>query len=312
MTGSTRSFFLVYSPHGLWCKPAAPGNNLKQAMKIDITTFKKAAKRYALRHSIPLSQAQEGLSVIFGFNSSHEALKVLSRPDVPPQTATDQAIVMGPLVWSDLDARHLRVLCDCLINPSEHAGPEGASSDRSQISGNLLRAVISDLSEFTKERSEPVTLVQLIGLFDLDAMDERALHLVSQHKGWVHAWPAPCMAFGRYLEALPRYDRSKSGKRSGQVDETRHAHAYAMAGLARVLSLLSAIDAAGGAGNCTMSQMNQTTPADPETKKVQGDLTEPTNIQVALSTLISSRLHPSSELGRAILRAAEVVELYAT
>lgn len=276
-------------------------------MKFDTTTFKKAAKRYASRHSIPLSKAQDGFSQIIGFNTAHEALAVLAKPDdqrLAPLLPSSAELSASPF-WADLDATELRILCECLLSQRDPGSQDGIQGDRSRLASDLLRAVLSDLTQpyrFQQLLTAPLPIDSNVFSrhFALDSIDERAKNLYIEHNGWADQWPCPSRALGRYLESLPRFSRNNTGKRGGQAEETRVAHAYALTGLTQVFDLLSAIEMAGGASRCAMSE------DWPEIR-----IGYHATIWHALRHLITNRKHPTSELGRGILYAAELTELYA-
>lgn len=80
--------------------PAAPGNS-GHAMKT--IAFKKSAKRYAARHSIALSQAQEDLAQILGFKNLHAALLRFAKNDKPSSAVRTD----GTPHVEDTDGEHL-------------------------------------------------------------------------------------------------------------------------------------------------------------------------------------------------------------
>lgn len=104
-------FFLVFIHHMACGASRLHLGKTGHAMTMTTLAFKKASKRYALRHAIPLNQAQEELAHILGFKNLHQAQKRFAKLDpkaplvVVPKVAPLAIERDGEILWKNLRGR---------------------------------------------------------------------------------------------------------------------------------------------------------------------------------------------------------------
>lgn len=270
-------------------------------MKFDSNDFKKSSKRYANRHSLSLSEAQQSFSEVLGFKTTHEALKRLAATDEDPASSCVPAISAAPsgAFWCDLTLPEFKLLFECLFLQNYGRNSQNIQSDHAKLLVHAILGVIESEGLIpmramhganAPESTAPLGTMELLGYLEIEAVTaiHRRLLGSKEYKPMIE-WPVLQRPFFRYTQSLPGYNPHKSTK---FMYEASSHHLRILAELSRVFDLLLAIEANGGAASCHTSSGTK-------------------NIYLQLQHLMLKREPPESSASAIRIReAADLAELY--
>lgn len=224
-------------------------------MQLTTSAFKKAAKRYATRHTIPLNEGQQAFSEILGFKSTHDALLRLEKTAGPPVpklmevAPRESGWQSSDIFWSGLTLPQSHLLFETLMARPETWG-KSRGQDRSAAKG-LFRVALAVLEMTHKGPIEASDVLPAAELQVILATETQ------RREAHFHAGTTPNQrdyVLDGYVQHLVGYDAHK--KRTAdhdfelpeisEVNVAQHVHATNQ--LREFVAILKSIEDSGGAG----------------------------------------------------------------
>jgi hypothetical protein len=176
-------------------------------MNLTEDSFKKASKRYAEMHQVPLARAQEVFAKLLGFSNLNAALRGLGAAAATTLTSAAQHTAPAARTW--LNNSFEVTLAFMRHTLDMRATHEPAVQEWSARTQRLVSAVFPDLF-LSPSSSRAISVLEVRRAITLDAMSARYVrHYLSFGKDH-ETWPHPARGIARYLAHLPafRLDRA--------------------------------------------------------------------------------------------------------
>lgn len=223
-------------------------------MQFKLTAFKKAAKRYADRHSLPLNEAQQAFSEILGFKTVHEALKrlevtesqsvenpPLAAKSIPPESPQSN------IFWSGLTFAESKVVFNQLMRHPESFGLD-SSSIHSVADARCVFNLGMHFLDLT--RSGPVTsdeflsATSLESILDLEERHNKLRHLSEEYvrikeDDDLERYFASLYGFKEMDHRLNNYEPGKIKIEKHGIESHRHTLIY----VNRLISAIASLEA---------------------------------------------------------------------
>lgn len=199
---------------------------------MNIKSFKKACKRYADAHSLPLSVAQETFARFFGYPNFDSALKSMGKT----LDALDNFDLKNvEKYWLDFSKVEFNLLLQMLKEKFEKENPSQDTLSWFSKSFILLKAVLSSMNHLGIKPESASELRQYVSIEFLEKMAHSEDVVLSDHPS----------GLGRYAKTLlPGFDVNKPmSKNTMARDQFGYRLAILEAGILKELESLEHADA---------------------------------------------------------------------